>query len=363
LLGEWRFVMAGGGTGGHVFPGLAVARELRDRGHSVVFVGTASGVENRLVPREGFPLRLLEVGPLKQVSWGRRLRTAAELPGSILQAASILEEARAQAVFSMGGYSSGPVMLMAWAKGIPVVAMEPNAMPGFAHRSMAPLVTRALLGFQEGIRHFPAGRAEVTGVPIRQEFFELPAKAHRAPFTVLITGGSQGSHRLNTAEAEALKLWQASGWLERLVFLHQSGQNEYNEICFRYREHGATAEVTPFVEDMPQAFGRADVVVCRSGASTVAELCAAAKASILVPYPFAADQHQLRNAEAMQTAGAARLVPDAELTGQRLFEELSALLDDPSRLAAMEQAARRLARPRAAKRAADILEEVVKKPF
>ncbi len=353
------FVMAAGGTGGHVIPALAVAKELRERGHTAVFVGTSRGLESRLAPEAGFELRMLQVGALKQVSWGRRLRTLAELPASLVQAARILRETRPRAVFSMGGYSSGPVLLMAALKRIPLVILEPNAMPGFAHRLMGPFVTRALLGFEQAGRFFRSGRWEVTGIPIREEFFRIAPKLHRPPFTILITGGSQGSHRLNMSATEALPRWTRAGWLDRLIFLHQTGKNEYNEICSRYRALGAPAEVAPFIEDMPGAYARADLVVCRAGASTLAELSAAGKAAVLVPFPFAADQHQLRNAEAMQAAGAARLIEDRDLTGQRLFDEVRAMLEAPGRLEETERAARRLGWPGEARRVADVLEHVL----
>jgi UDP-N-acetylglucosamine--N-acetylmuramyl-(pentapeptide) pyrophosphoryl-undecaprenol N-acetylglucosamine transferase len=186
----------------------------------------------------------------------------------------------------------------------------------------------------------------------------VPPKPHRPPFTVLITGGSQGSHRLNHAVTDSVRLWERDGWLDRVIFLHQSGEKEYNDVCSLYRERGAHAEVAPFLDDMPGAFARADVIVCRSGASTVAELSAAGKAALLVPFPFAADQHQLRNAQAMEAAGAARVVEDRELTGSRLFEELRPMLEAPEHLTEMEAAARRLARTGAAERAADVLESL-----
>lgn len=340
-----------------------MARELERRGHSVVFVGTRRGVEMRLVPLAGYPLRLLRVGALNQVSWRRRLGTLTELPGAFWRAATILDQTRPGAVLSLGGYASGPVTLMAWMKQIPLVILEPNAAPGFAHRRIAPVAARALLGFEQAGRFFPEGRWEASGIPVREEFFRAPAReagARRAPFTVLITGGSQGSRRLNRAAVESLPRWAAAGLLQDVIFVHQSGQNEYNEICFGYREAGARAEVEPFLDDMPGAMARADAVVCRAGASTAAELCAAGRASLLVPFPHAADQHQLRNARALEAAGAARVVEDAELTGQRLFEELSALRNEPARLERMEQAARRLAKPDAARRAADVLEQVAR---
>ena len=355
-MSQGKYLIAGGGTGGHVFPGLAVGLELQRRGHSILFVGTSRGLEAELVPKAGFPLRLLRAGALKQVSWARRLRTLVELPAGMLEAAGILEETRPEAVLSLGGYASGPVTIMAVAKEIPIVVMEPNACPGFTHRLIGPFVARALLGFEQGGRFFPSGRWEVIGIPIRREFFEVAAKRHASPFTVLVTGGSQGSHRLNTTVTEALPLWSRAGWLERLVFLHQSGGKDYEEVRSRYRKFAARAEVSPFLDDMPAAFARADVVVCRSGASTIAELCAAGKASILVPFPFAADQHQLRNAEVVEAADAARLVEDRNLTAHRLFEELGAMLESPGRLEEMEAAARKMARPGAAARAAEVLE-------
>lgn len=348
------FVMAGGGTGGHVLPGLAVARELRERGYEVVFVGTSRGLEARLAPEAGFPLLLVRVGALKRVSWAERLRTAMALPASFVEAGAILDRTRPRAVFSMGGYASGPVTLMALLKDIPVVVMEPNAMPGLAHRLIGPFVRRALLGFEQGGRFFPPGRWEAIGIPIGEAFFRVPPKPHAAPYTVLITGGSQGAHRLNIAGPECFKLVEPG----RVVFLHQTGETEYDEVCSRYRELGGTVEVAPFLRDMPGAFARADVVVCRAGASTVAELCAAGRAALLVPFPYAADRHQLRNAEALQAAGAARLVEDRDLTGERLWAELRALLEEPGRLEAMETAARGMARPGAARRAADVLENL-----
>ena len=351
------YVMAGGGTGGHVIPGLAVARELRARGHRAVFVGTTRGLEAKLVPEAGFELRLLRIGALKRVTWAERIRTVAELPASCLEAGRILDQTRAGAVFSMGGYASGPVTLMAVVKGIPVVVMEPNALPGFTHRVIGRLASRALVGFPQAGRFFREGRWETTGIPIREEFFRVRPKEHRKPYTVLITGGSQGSHRLNITGPECFKLLG----LELVRFIHQTGEREHDEVRSRYGQAGGAVETTPFLRDMPGAFARADVVVFRSGASTVAELCAAGRAAILAPYPYAADQHQLRNAEAMQSAGAARVVEDRDLTPERLARELRTVLEESGRLEAMERAARRMARPGAAARAADVLEKVARR--
>jgi UDP-N-acetylglucosamine--N-acetylmuramyl-(pentapeptide) pyrophosphoryl-undecaprenol N-acetylglucosamine transferase len=346
------FVMAGGGTGGHVIPALAVARELRARGHAVHFIGTRRGIEARLAPEAGFPIDWIEIGGLNRVGWRKALESLGELPWSIWQSARILDRVRPAAVFSTGGYVAGPVVLAALWKGVPVVAMEPNAVPGFTHRKVARFVARALVSFPEAARWFPQQRTEVTGLPVREEFFAIPPKPRGSLLTVLITGGSQGSRTLNRAAEQSWPLWPKGA----VRLIHQTGAAAYEEIAAKFRAAGIEGEVRPFIDDMPAAFAAADLVVSRCGMGAVSELAAAGKPSILAPLPAAADQHQLRNAEAMERAGAARLVPDAELTGPRLVEEVLRLADDPGALPRMAAAARALAKPGAARRAAEILE-------
>ena len=352
------FLIAAGGTGGHVLPGIEVARELRARGHECVFVGTSRGQEKRLVPEAGFALELLETGALKGLSVQERLRTLAGLPASFLRARAVIEKWRPGAVLSLGGYASGPTMVMAKMGEIPVIVLEPNAKPGLAVRWAAPFVDRGLVAFPEALAYFGAGRAEVSGIPIRREFFGLPRREKREPFTLLITGGSQGARRLNTAAMEALALWNEKGRLGDLSIAHQTGTSEFEQVRAAYGRYDMEAEVAPFFDDMPSAFAGADLVICRSGASAVAELCAAGKASILVPYPFAADQHQLVNARSQEGAGAARVVEDHEMTGERFVREVEALWTDSSELARMEEAARGRAKPGAARRAALLLEQL-----
>jgi UDP-N-acetylglucosamine--N-acetylmuramyl-(pentapeptide) pyrophosphoryl-undecaprenol N-acetylglucosamine transferase len=348
--------MAGGGTGGHVMPALAVARELRRRGHAAVFVGTRAGLEARLVPREGFPLEFIEIGRLKRVGALEVARTLLELPWRVVQAAGLVRRLRPAAAFSMGGFAAGPVALAACLLRLPLVVMEPNAMPGITNRRLGRCITRALVSFPEAGRYFPEGRWEVTGLPVREEFFAIPPKPREAVLTVLLTGGSQGSRRLNEAARESWPLF-AGGPLP-VRFIHQTGPAAYPELAAAFAATGLEGELVPFLDDMPGAFARSDLVVCRSGAGAVAELAAAGKPAILVPFPYAADDHQLRNAEAFAAAGAARLVLDREMTGRRLFEEVMSLASEPGRLERMGQAARKLARPGAARRAADILEEL-----
>jgi UDP-N-acetylglucosamine--N-acetylmuramyl-(pentapeptide) pyrophosphoryl-undecaprenol N-acetylglucosamine transferase len=345
------FVMAGGGTGGHVIPALAVARELRARGHSVRFIGTRRGIEAKLVPAAGFPIDWIEISGLNRVGWRKMAASLAELPFSVWDAARLLNRASPTAIFSMGGYVAGPVLLAAVWKRLPIVAMEPNAIPGFTHRQLARFVARALVSFEETVCYFPKGRAEVSGRPVSDNFFAIAPKPRAQVLTVLITGGSQGSRTLNRAAAESWPLWKK----DSVRLLHQTGERAFAELAPNFQASGLEGEISAFFEDMPATFAAADLIVSRSG-GTVSEIAAAGKPSILVPLPTAADQHQLRNAQAFEKAGAALLVPDAEMTGGRLVEVVTRLAAEPGLLEKMGEAARTLARPGAAERAADVLE-------
>jgi UDP-N-acetylglucosamine--N-acetylmuramyl-(pentapeptide) pyrophosphoryl-undecaprenol N-acetylglucosamine transferase len=346
------FVMAGGGTGGHVIPALAVAEELRSRGHAVRFIGTRRGLEAKLAPARNFPLEFIEIGGLKRVGFRRTVATLAEIPWSVWQAARMLDRSGATAVFSMGGYVAGPVLLAALWKRLPVVVMEPNAMPGFTHRKLARFVSRALVSFEETARWFPKGRTEITGLPVRQEFFALKPKARSDVLTVLITGGSQGSRTLNRAAEEMWPLLDSA----KIRLIHQTGSAAYEEIAGRFRAAKVNGEIAAFIPDMPGAFAQADLVVSRAGAGTASELAAAGKPSILVPLPTASDQHQLRNAEVFERAGAARLLIDSETTGERLVREITKMRGE---LDLMSAAARGLARHGSAQRAAEVMESFI----
>ncbi len=348
--------MAGGGTGGHVIPALAVARELRQRGHEPFFVGTAQGMEAKLVPEAGFVIEFVEIGGLKRVGVVQTLRTLVQLPLSTAQMVGRLGRWKPAAIFSMGGYAAGPVVLAAVVRRIPMVLMEPNAVPGMTNRWIGRASRRALVNFEETARYFPSGKAELTGIPVRPEFFAISPKPRGEALTVLITGGSRGSRTLNNAARESWPLLRSAGFRVRLV--HQTGREAYTEIARDFASSGVEGEVAPFIEDMPAAFAGADVVVSRSGAGAVAEIAAAGKAAILVPFPYAADDHQTRNAEALARSGAARMVADREFTGERLFREVSALAAEPGAIERTAEAASKFARPGAAARAADILEEL-----
>jgi UDP-N-acetylglucosamine--N-acetylmuramyl-(pentapeptide) pyrophosphoryl-undecaprenol N-acetylglucosamine transferase len=348
-----RAILAGGGTGGHVIPALAIANELKKSyGAEVLFIGTARGIENRLVPAAGYPLKLVRVGALKNVSFMTRAKTAFDLPRAVWDAGRMLNEFAPDVVIGVGGYASGPAMLAAVLKHIPTLAFEPNVVPGFANRVVARFVSGAAVHFEETAKYFR--HAEVTGVPVRQAFFEIPVLSNKkrgGTPTLLVFGGSQGAHAINEAMIRCLTELrrQAPG----IHIIHQTGERDYNDALEAYKSFasaaGESAEVFKFIEDMPAAFARADLVVCRSGASTVAEITAAGKPAIFVPFPRAADDHQRVNAEALARSGAAVVVEESKLEGVWLAETIAALLVDPSRLAAMSAAARELAHPNAAR--------------
>jgi UDP-N-acetylglucosamine--N-acetylmuramyl-(pentapeptide) pyrophosphoryl-undecaprenol N-acetylglucosamine transferase len=258
----------------------------------------------------------------------------------------------------MGGYVAGPAVMAALAKRVPVVVMEPNAIPGFTNRAIGRLAARALISFPETARYFARGKSELTGLPVREEFFAIPPKPRDDRMHLLITGGSQGSRTLNRASRESWPLFRAAGFAVRIV--HQCGSNELEEMRQAFAASGLEGEVMPFIADMPAAFGEADLVVSRSGAGAVSELAAAGKPSILVPFPFAANDHQMRNAEAIERGGAARLVRDAEMNGQRLYTLVRELAETEGALERMGAVARQFAHPGAARRAAEILEEVAR---
>jgi UDP-N-acetylglucosamine--N-acetylmuramyl-(pentapeptide) pyrophosphoryl-undecaprenol N-acetylglucosamine transferase len=342
-----RAILAGGGTGGHVIPALAIAQELQKQyGAEVLFIGTARGIENRLVPAAGFPLRLIEVGALNRVSLATRLKTLFDLPRAVWESRRILSEFRANVVIGVGGYASGPAMLAAVLSGIPTLAFEPNVVPGFANRVIGPVVSAAAVHFPETARYFR--HPEVTGVPVRQAFFAIAGKPaeNREP-TLLVFGGSQGAHAINQVVIESVDSLRAR--VPEIHIVHQTGERDYNDAQAAYARLGGSVEVHRFIDDMPAFFARADLLVCRSGASTVAEIAAAGKPAVFVPFPRAADDHQKRNAEALERAGAALMLEESSLSRESLVETVCSLLGDKARLERMGEAARQLSHPNAAR--------------
>ncbi len=353
-----RVLIAGGGTGGHVVPALAIGRELRDQHEAAVrFVGTARGLETRLVPEAGFALELVRSGQLKNVSLRTRLKTFGDLPLGVAHCVRLLRAFRPQVVVGVGGYASGPAMIAAILLRIPTLAYEPNAVPGMTNRLLGQRVSAAAVNFAETAPYFR--NAEVTGVPVRPEIFALPPRPIGAPPRLLVTAGSQGAQVFNDTmpRIAARLLREVAG----LTIVHQSGARHLETTRAAYASHGAGLDadserwtVEDFLNDMPAQYAAADVVLARSG-STIAELCAAGKPSLLVPFPQAADDHQRRNAEVLVAAGAAAMLLQRDLTEESLRMALVKLLSDAPRREAMAERARAMARPGALERIAGMV--------
>ncbi|MDE3170881.1 MAG: undecaprenyldiphospho-muramoylpentapeptide beta-N-acetylglucosaminyltransferase [Acidobacteriota bacterium] len=361
-------LIAGGGTGGHVFPALAVAKEWLRRGRAsassaygeevrtVVFVGTQRGLEVKLVPQAGMPLEFIRAAGLKGIGGARLLKNLALLPAGVWDSHQILSRHSFNVAFGVGGYASGPMMLMAALHSVPTVIFEPNVEPGFTNRVLARIATRIAVAHQPTADRL-GRRAVLTGCPVRPEFFAIPPKEHVAPFTILITGGSRGALPINRAAISSLDLLKKRK--NQLFVVHQTGERDYNAVRVAYEQREIQAEVLPFIENMAERFAQADLIVCRAGAITVAEVTASGRAAIFIPFGASTDAHQTRNAAAMQDAGAARLLPQEELTPERFTSEIFTLLDQPWRIREMEDRARALARPRAVEDIVDLLESIL----
>ena len=360
-----RLAVAGGGTGGHLYPGIAVAREAMSKGAEVVFIGTESGIEAKVLPREGLKLRTIKAGKYMGMGALGKLRTACMTPGSVLSSMAILREFRPEAVMGVGGYASFPAVLAARLMGVPVVIQEQNAYPGLTNRTLGRFAAKVALGFAEAARFFPEGRTEFTGNPIRMELFGADrAEAlgslglDEGRLTVLVFGGSAGAHTINRAAIGALPLL---GELKgRVQFIHQTGGKDLEMVEAAYRDNGFRAVASAFIYDMRSAYACADLAVCRSGALTLAELTALGRPAVLVPYPFAASNHQEINARAMESKGAAVVIKDGEATPARLAAELTRLIGDRALLARMAGASHEMGRPDAAADVLRLIEDAAK---
>jgi UDP-N-acetylglucosamine--N-acetylmuramyl-(pentapeptide) pyrophosphoryl-undecaprenol N-acetylglucosamine transferase len=359
-----KLVIAGGGTGGHVFPAIAVAQEWLRRGaeqnvqRDVVIVGTERGMESRLVPQAGLRLETIRVAGLKGIGGLRFLRNLAMLAPAMVDSSRILARHRFSAAFGVGGYASGPLLLAAALASIPTVIFEPNAEPGFTNRMLAKVVRGVAVTYPAAASRL-GSRAVLTGCPVRAEFFAAPQRDHVPPFRLLITGGSQGALPINRAVIDALDLLEPRK--KQLFVVHQSGERDYNAVRVAYARREINSEVVPFLSNMAEQFAQADLIVCRSGAVTAAEVAAAGRAAIFIPFGASTDSHQLRNAQAMEAAGAARVIPENQLSPQRLAGEIFSLLDQPKQIAEMERQARAQARPHAAEAIVDLIEEVARR--
>lgn len=356
-----RVLIAGGGTGGHLFPGIALAEEVCTRHHKneVVFVGTDRGLEAKVVPAAGYTLETIPARGLKGMGPIRLLKALFTLPLSFIVSWRILRKYRPDVVVGVGGYSSGPVVLAAWLQRIPTAVQEQNALPGMTNKILGRFVKAVFLAFEEAKRFFPGAQVYVIGNPIRRKLMDnyLRSKVAHERFTVLVFGGSLGAKGINARMTEALD--HLGELKDQLHFVHQTGKNDLEAVRKGYADKGFSAEVVEFIDDMSAAYAKADLVVCRAGATTLAELTVCKKASILIPFPYATDNHQEVNAAAMVSSGAALMFREAELTGQKLGEEIRTLKASPERLKRMEKQAGLLGRPEAAKELADVLVDLM----
>lgn len=354
-----KVLIAAGGTGGHIYPGIAVANEIlrRDKSSEIRFVGTARGLETKLVPNAGFKLELIESAGIKNVGLLNTLKGLLLLPKSFLAARKIIKDFQPDAVVGAGGYVTGSVLLTASFLKIPTLVMESNALPGFTNRQLARFVDKAAVTFEEAARFFP-GKAVVTGNPVRREFFDIPAKTREnSSFSLLAFGGSQGARAINNALVEALP--HLSVERDKLKIVHQTGELDFETIKNGYEKAGwNTADVRKYLDKMTEEFARADLIVSRAGATTCAELAAAGKAAIMIPLPTAADDHQRKNAEALESAGAARMILQKDLSGEVLAGEIKKLINAPEKITAMEQAAKMLVKGDAAATMVDLIEQL-----
>ncbi len=354
-------MVAGGGTGGHIYPAIAIAREYlaRDAARSVVFVGTEKGLEKTIVPKAGFPLEFIDIGGLKGKGGLDLVRNVLRVPKGFIQAWKLIGKHNPNVVLGVGGYSSGPVLFAAKLRGVPTIVHEANAFPGLANRALARLVTTVAVAFDEAGPRMKRKDAVVTGNPIREEFFT----AHRQPATddrqrLVLFGGSQGSRILNDTMSAALLF--LARFKDTLQIVHQTGPNELEKVQAAYRASAFadTARVVPYLDPIVDEIAAADVVVCRAGAMTIGELAAIGRGAILIPFAAATNNHQELNARVVERAGGAVVITEKELSPERLAGAISDVLADPARAARMGAAAKTLAMPQATKTIVDLVERI-----
>ena len=352
-----KVLIAAGGTGGHIYPGIAVAKEImrRDETNEVLFVGTAKGLETRIVPENGFQLSLIHSAGLKSVGTIAKIKGLGLLPRSCLEARKIIRQFRPHVVVGAGGYVSGPVLMMAAIMGVPTLVMDSNALPGFTNRQLARFINKAALTFEQALPFF-GKKGVVTGNPVRPEFFEIKPHGVGEKVELLIFGGSQGARAINRAVTDALPFMEEMRGC--LSVTHQTGEVMFEDVRAAYEAAGWEADIRPYISNMAEAFDNADLIMSRAGATTCAELVAAGKAAILIPLPTAADDHQRKNAEALATAGAAKMILQSDLSGETVSRELKQAIDDPAEIVVMSLNAKRMARPDAAEAVYELIDEL-----
>jgi UDP-N-acetylglucosamine--N-acetylmuramyl-(pentapeptide) pyrophosphoryl-undecaprenol N-acetylglucosamine transferase len=352
-----RVIIAGGGTGGHVYPGIAIAKGiLRQHSEAVVlFIGSHRGLESRVVPKEGFQLATITVSGVKGIHGLKLLTSLFRIPLSLWESYRIVSQFKPQVVIGVGGYSSGPPVLIAGLLGIPILLQEQNATPGLTNRLLARLASRVATSFPES-QIFFGKKAVLTGNPVRSEFGRLAKDNSEERFVIFIVGGSQGARAINQAVVGSLEYLQ--GLFARLIFIHQTGELDFDEVSRAYGRFKVTHDVRPFFYDMPAQFARSDLVISRAGATTLAEITIAGKPSILIPFPMATDNHQQKNAESLVRAGAAEIILQNVLSGELLARRIEFYLDHPESIDQMAKNSKRIGVPDATDRVVSLVEEL-----
>ncbi len=363
-----RVLIAGGGTGGHIFPGIAIAEELLRQGvaDEVVFAGTEHGLEAKVVPREGFHLHFLKAEGFVGKSPLKKIRALAFFLVSLAQSRSLLQRLRPRLVIGVGGYASVSMVLAAHMRGIPTLIHEQNAVPGLANRTLGRFADAIAVTYQESFDHFAKEKTWLTGNPVRKEMLQCDERAARAAFhldpsrfTIFVFGGSSGAHRINRAVVEALPL--LADVRASLQFIHQTGETDHQYVSDAYAAAGFTGIVVPFVYRMAEAYALSDIVLCRAGATTLAEITAIGKPAVLVPYPFAAANHQELNAKKLEDMGAVRVIHDRNLSGELVAETFRTLYLDERLRAAMQRSAASFGRADAADRIVQVAQSLMRK--
>ncbi|UCD85263.1 MAG: undecaprenyldiphospho-muramoylpentapeptide beta-N-acetylglucosaminyltransferase [Deltaproteobacteria bacterium] len=345
-----KIIIAGGGTGGHLFPGIALAEEfvLRDPKNQILFVGTIKGLEAEVVPKSGYPIRFIKVEGIKGRKLGSKLRVAGKIPLSLLQSYQIIRSLHPHLVVGVGGYASGPLVVTAWALGIPTVIHEQNAYPGITNRILCRLVKRIFISFQETMIYFPPGKTRLTGNPVRRQFREGSGetKENKDKFSLLLLGGSQGSHRINTTMLEALNYLRDIG--QSIKIVHQTGVKDFESVSRAYQASGFDAEVKLFIDDIGRAYRQADLIICRAGATTIAELTVSRRPAVLIPFPHAAANHQRFNAQTLADKGAAELILEDDLNGELIAKAIMKYYHNRELLEEMGERSGNIAHPQSA---------------
>ena len=352
-----RVIIAGGGTGGHVYPGIAVAKEILRRipPAEVVFVGTEKGLESKVIPQEGFRLEKITSSGIKGIRGLRRLESLLKIPLGLWQSYQIISQFKPRLVIGVGGYSSGPPVLVAALLRIPILLQEQNATPGLTNRLLAHFAGRVAIAFPES-RNFFGNKAVLTGNPVRHEFCQAKNNTSDDRLVVVFVGGSQGARAINQAAIQSLRFLEPH--FARLLFIHQTGESDYDEVSMAYAKVALAHDVRPFFYDMPIQYVRADLLVSRAGATTLAEITLAGKASILIPFPYATDNHQQKNAESLANAGAAEMILQKDLSGELLANRIQFYLDQRDALEQMAEKSLRFGKPDATEKIVDLAEQL-----